>query len=62
MLVQGRSLRVERLQALILAAPCRLHVDAAYAGPLAMLPEMRQHFMGLELVEVGQCSMHSIGD
>jgi aromatic-L-amino-acid/L-tryptophan decarboxylase len=25
-----------------------LHVDAAYAGPAAMLPEMRQHFAGCE--------------
>lgn len=25
-----------------------LHVDAAYAGPLAMLPEMRHHFTGCE--------------
>ena len=25
-----------------------LHVDAAYAGPCAMLPEMRRHFAGVE--------------
>jgi len=30
------------------AAGMWLHVDAAYAGPTAILPEMRQHFAGCE--------------
>ena len=30
---------------------CRCHVDAAYAGVAAMLPECAHHFDGLELVD-----------
>lgn len=27
---------------------CRVHVDAADAGPFAMLPEFRHHFEGID--------------
>ena len=40
--------------------PCahRLHVDAAYAGVTAMLPEMRGHFSGMELVDSFNTNVH----
>ena len=36
----------------------RLHVDAAYAGVTAMLPEMRAHFAGIELVDSFNTNVH----
>ncbi len=33
------------------AAGTWLHVDAAYAGPAAMLPELRDHFIGWDLAD-----------
>ena len=39
-------------------AACRLHVDAAYAGVLGILPEMRHHFTGLELADSFSTNAH----
>ena len=36
----------------------RLHVDAAYAGVTAMLPEMRAHFAGIELADSFNTNPH----
>ena len=36
----------------------RLHVDAAYAGVLGILPEMRHHFRGLELADSFSTNAH----
>jgi hypothetical protein len=36
----------------------RLHVDAAYAGVLGILPEMRHHFAGLELADSLSTNAH----
>lgn len=27
---------------------CRVHINASYAGPFAMLPELRHHFEGID--------------
>jgi aromatic-L-amino-acid decarboxylase len=42
---------VPEIASLCAAAGTWLHVDAAYAGPAAMLPELRQHFAGWELAD-----------
>lgn len=42
--------------------PChpmsRLHVDAAYAGTFAILPELQHHFVGLELADSFDTNPH----
>ncbi|HEU4972165.1 MAG TPA: pyridoxal-dependent decarboxylase [Gaiellaceae bacterium] len=42
---------VPEIASLCAAAGTWLHVDAAYAGPAAMLPELRKHFAGWELAD-----------
>jgi len=42
---------VPEIASLCAAAGTWLHVDAAYAGPAAMLPELREHFAGWELAD-----------
>ena len=40
---------------------CRLHVDAAWAGVFALLPELRQpHFRGLELADSFATNPHKV--
>ncbi len=36
------------------------HVDAAYAGSASILPEMRHHFQGLELVDSYSFNPHKV--
>ena len=36
----------------------RLHVDSAFAGSAALLPELRHHFDGLELVDSFDTNPH----
>jgi aromatic-L-amino-acid/L-tryptophan decarboxylase len=42
---------VPEIASLCASAGTWLHVDAAYAGPAAMLPELREHFAGWELAD-----------
>ena len=42
---------VSEIASLCATAGTWLHVDAAYAGPAAMLPELRKHFAGWELAD-----------
>ena len=37
---------------------CRFHIDAAFAGVTAMLPEMQHHFAGLELADSFNTNAH----
>ena len=37
---------------------CRFHIDAAFAGVTAMLPEMQQYFEGLELADSFNTNAH----
>ena len=37
---------------------CRLHVDAAYAGTFALLPELQHHFSGLEVADSFNTNPH----
>ena len=37
---------------------CRFHIDAAFAGVTAMLPEMQHYFEGLELADSFNTNAH----
>lgn len=40
---------------------CRLHVDAAFAGGYAVLPQMRHHLDGVEACDSFSTNAHKVG-
>ncbi len=49
---------VERIARIAAAEDVWLHVDAAYAGPAAMLPELRPHFAGWDRADSNVLNPH----